>query len=198
MPMTSAPAARASSTAAATSGTRSPTPAVFGTNSSPSSSGFQNPNVTFGASTSPSEYSLSAKPEHVAVESARRATDVARRHGDEVDLLDLHHTSKRRWSMSAFPSGSLNHACWQTLVSIVSPSNSTPLRLELGPRGVDVRDAERQPGRRRRERLPDARRVEDVERHLAAAKLHVRLALALDLETEHLRVELASPSGCPG
>src|SRR5688572_24898651 len=50
------------------------------------------------------------KAEHVPVET-NGATDVTRRHRHEVDLLDLHHTSKRRWSMSAFPSGSLNHAC---------------------------------------------------------------------------------------
>src|SRR6186997_2827408 len=50
------------------------------------------------------------------------------------------------------------------------------LRLELGARSVDVRNAEREPCRRGGERLADARRIEDVERHLAAPELHVRLA----------------------
>jgi hypothetical protein len=62
IPRTSAPAAFASSTALATSGTRRPMPAVLATNSSPSASGAQNPSVTFDASTSPSENSLSGSP----------------------------------------------------------------------------------------------------------------------------------------
>ncbi len=44
-----------------------------------------------------------------------------------------------------------------------------------------------------RERLSDARRIEDVERHLAARELHVALALGLDLEAERLRVEALRP-----
>src|SRR5438067_2792613 len=62
-------------------------------------------------------------------------------------------------------------------------------RLELGARGVDVGHAQREPGRRRRELLADARRIEDVERHLAAAELHVALSLGLDLEAERFCVE---------
>ena len=63
------------------------------------------------------------------------------------------------------------------------------LGLELGARGRDVGDAQRQAGGARRERLADARRIEDVERDLAARELHVALALGLDLEAERLRVE---------
>src|SRR5437763_1938521 len=67
------------------------------------------------------------------------------------------------------------------------------LRLELGARRVDVVHAQREPGRRRCELLPDARRIEDVERHLAAAKLHVGLPLRLDLEAERAGVERPRP-----
>ena len=63
------------------------------------------------------------------------------------------------------------------------------LRLELRTRGVDVRHAKSQPCGRRRERLLDARRIEDVECDLSAPKLHVALTLGLDLEPEDLRVE---------
>src|SRR5918995_2903202 len=68
-----------------------------------------------------------------------------------------------------------------------------PLRLELGARGIHVGNAKRQARGRRRELLADARRVEDVERHLSATKLHVALALGLDLEPERLGVELLRP-----
>ena len=87
---------------------------------------------------------------------------------------------------------------WQTPVSTVSPSNATPLRLELGACFRDVRNPERQTGGTRRERLPDTRRIEDVERHLTGAELHVALALGLDLEPEHLRVEPLRPRNVLG
>src|SRR2546423_10130241 len=67
------------------------------------------------------------------------------------------------------------------------------LRLELGARRIDVVHAQREPGRRRRELLPDARRIEDVKRHLAAAKLHVAVALRLDLQAERAGVERLGP-----
>src|SRR4029453_2793178 len=43
-----------------------------------------------------------------------------------LEQLGAGHASYRRWSISAFPSGSLNHAWRQTLVAIVSPSKATP------------------------------------------------------------------------
>jgi hypothetical protein len=60
------------------------------------------------------------------------------------------------------------------------------LRLELSASGGNVRDAERQAGGTWRERLPDAGRVEDVERHLAGAELNVVLTVGLDLESQRL------------
>ena len=91
------------------------------------------------------------------------------------------------------PSGSLKNAMWQTPVSTVSPSKATPLASSSARAAVDVGNAERQTGGTWRERLADTRRIEDVERHLAGAELHVALALGLDLEPEHLRVELLRP-----
>src|SRR5262249_14016227 len=44
-----------------------------------------------------------------------------------------------------------------------------------------------------RELLADARRIEDVERHLAAAELQVALALGLDLESKRAGVERLGP-----
>ena len=41
-----------------------------------------------------------------------------------------------------------------------------------------------------RKLLPDARRIEDVERHLAATELHVALTFRLDRQTERAGVEL--------
>src|SRR5262249_18036826 len=43
-----------------------------------------------------------------------------------LEWLGAGHASNLRWSMSAFPSGSLNHAWRHTPVSTVSPSNATP------------------------------------------------------------------------
>src|SRR5437868_1308164 len=62
IPMTSDPAARASSTAASTSATRKAIPFSFGTNFSPCSSGAQNDNVRPGASTSPALDALTGSP----------------------------------------------------------------------------------------------------------------------------------------
>jgi hypothetical protein len=80
-PMNSTPCASSSWRASATSATRIAKPAMFGWNSTPCSSGFQNESVTFGVSTWDAE--------HVAVERDR-PLHVACRDGDEVDLLDLH------------------------------------------------------------------------------------------------------------
>src|SRR5438067_1690005 len=62
IPITSEPAARASSTASSTSATRKAMPFSFGTNFSPCSSGAQNDNVRPGASTSPALDALTGSP----------------------------------------------------------------------------------------------------------------------------------------
>ena len=48
--------------------------------------------------------------------------------------------------MSPFPSGSVNRACCETPVHDRLPANTTPPGLELGPGGLHVGDAEREPG----------------------------------------------------
>ena len=58
---------------------------------------------------------------------------------------------------------------WQTPVSKISPSNSTPFGLELGARLCDVGNAERDVRAvRGLERLPDVRRVDQVQAHILA------------------------------
>src|SRR5919202_1075017 len=72
--MNSAPFASSSRRASATSATRTAKPASFGLNSIPSSSGFQNDNVTFGVSTSPGACSLSGSPSTSRYQATARAT----------------------------------------------------------------------------------------------------------------------------
>jgi hypothetical protein len=61
----------------------------------------------------------------------------------------------------------------------------------LGSRGSNIRNPQRKPRWARSERLADARRVEDVERHLACTELDVMLASALDREAQRLSVEVS-------
>src|SRR5215471_918078 len=64
--------------------------------------------------------------ERVAI-PRRRALQIRHGHGDEVDVLDDHaYEAYRLCRISRLPSGSRNVAMWHTLVSTVSPSNSTP------------------------------------------------------------------------
>src|SRR5947207_609906 len=66
------------------------------------------------------------EPEEVAVPRAG-ALGVTRRDVEEVDPLDLHWCGAYLLcNISELPSGSLKNAMWQTPVSSVSPSNSTP------------------------------------------------------------------------
>src|SRR5262249_57350049 len=70
------------------------------------------------------------------------------------------------------------------------PRDCAALRLELGAGCSDVWDPDRDARRRGRELLSDARRIEDVEGHLAKCELEIAVALALDREAERLAVEL--------
>ncbi len=89
IPITSPPAVRKSSTASWTSGTRKAIPFVFGMNSSPCSSGFQNEQREVADLDLALLERALAQLEDVAVERDG-ALNVTRRDGHEVDLFDLH------------------------------------------------------------------------------------------------------------
>ena len=91
-----------------------------------------------------------------------------------LEQVGSSHASNLRWSISAFPSGSLNHACLHTPVTIVSPSKTTPFDSSSARAASTSATRSANPRGAGREGLADAGRVEDVERHLADSEAPCR------------------------
>lgn len=112
----------------------------------------------------------------------------------EADMFDQVRGAYRLCSISAFPSGSSKIAMWQTPVSNVSPRNSTPFGLELGPSRRYVFDVKcRMASLCGRELHPLLGRFPNPETSLVDPEFILRLVVLA--ETERVYVESAGAVG---
>src|SRR5690348_7128044 len=100
--------------------------------------------------------------------------------------------------MSWFPSGSWNSAIWQTPVSKVSITNSTPAASSSVRAAATSGHPQRQARRVRRKRYALCLRLPHTKRDLTSPKLGTRRRVLLMRQTQDLAVDVLGSSNVTG